>query len=94
MIGALARADRKRWQKEQELRRAEAKADNLPRVRLTIEHRRFARGPDGKTSTRIESTGKGEVIVELFEDQVPALVANFLHLVEQGFYDGTRFHLC
>jgi peptidyl-prolyl cis-trans isomerase B (cyclophilin B) len=84
---------RTRWQAEQQLRRAEEKADDLPRVRLTIEHRRFARGPDGKRSSNIETTGRGDVIIELFEDQAPVTVANFLSLVARGFYDGTRFHL-
>jgi cyclophilin family peptidyl-prolyl cis-trans isomerase len=37
-------------------------------------------------------TTKGELIVELFENQAPETVANFIHLVEQGFYDGLSFH--
>lgn len=37
-------------------------------------------------------TTKGEVIVELFENQAPETVANFIHLVEEGFYDGLTFH--
>jgi cyclophilin family peptidyl-prolyl cis-trans isomerase len=83
---------RTRWQAEQKQRRAEAKANDLPRVRLIIEHRRFARDARGVALTTVESTGRGEVIVELFEDQAPATVANFLNLVSQNFYDGTRFH--
>jgi peptidyl-prolyl cis-trans isomerase B (cyclophilin B) len=81
-----------KWQAESKLRAAEEKADNLPRVRLTIEHRRFAI-QDGKATTRIEKTGTGEVILELFEDEAPATVANFLTLVSQKFYDGTKFYL-
>ncbi len=34
----------------------------------------------------------GDVIVELFEDQAPVAVANFLYLVEIGYYDETYFH--
>jgi cyclophilin family peptidyl-prolyl cis-trans isomerase len=79
-------------QTERRLRGAEQKAGDLPRVRLLIEHRRFARGPGG-ASPAIESTGKGEVILELFEDQAPNTVASFLHLVETKVYDGTRFYL-
>jgi cyclophilin family peptidyl-prolyl cis-trans isomerase len=30
--------------------------------------------------------------LELFEDQTPNAVANFICLVEQGFYDGLDFH--
>src|SRR5439155_9104788 len=82
-----------RWQREQRLRAAEARADDLPRVRFTIEHRRFARTPDGQPLTTVESTGREEVVFELFEDQAPATVANFLTLAERKFYDGTRFHL-
>jgi len=37
-------------------------------------------------------TTKGEVIVELFENQAPETVANFIHLVEEGFFDGLTFH--
>jgi len=80
------------WKIEQSLRDAERKADDLPRVRLVIEHRRFARG-DGKVTGKTESTGTEEVILELFEDQAPATVANFLTLVSQKFYDGTKFFL-
>jgi len=37
-------------------------------------------------------TTKGDVVVELFENEAPNTVANFIHLVEQGFYDGLKFH--
>jgi peptidylprolyl isomerase len=37
-------------------------------------------------------TTKGEIIVELFENEAPETVANFIHLVEDGFYDGLMFH--
>jgi peptidyl-prolyl cis-trans isomerase B (cyclophilin B) len=90
---SAARDWQKRWQAEQKRRLAEQKADDLPRVRLVIEHRRFARDASGNALTTIESTGKGEVILELFEDQAPAAVASFLTLVEQKVYDGTRFYL-
>ena len=80
------------WIAEQKLRSAEAAANDLPRVRLTIDHVRFDRGPDGNTLVNPKVTGRHEVEVELFEDQAPATVANFLTLVESGFYNGTRFH--
>jgi cyclophilin family peptidyl-prolyl cis-trans isomerase len=37
-------------------------------------------------------TSKGPILLELFEDEAPNAVANFIALVESGFYDGTRFH--
>ncbi len=60
------------WKKEAEVRAAEAKANDLPRAKLT--------------------TTKGEIVVELFENEAPETVANFLTLVKQGFYNGSPFH--
>ncbi|HIF33047.1 MAG: peptidylprolyl isomerase [Pirellulaceae bacterium] len=37
-------------------------------------------------------TSKGKVILELFEDEAPNTVANFVQLIESGFYDGLKFH--
>ena len=37
-------------------------------------------------------TPKGEIIIELFEDEAPNTVANFVSLVEGKKYDGTKFH--
>ncbi|MCU0724779.1 MAG: peptidylprolyl isomerase [Planctomycetes bacterium] len=37
-------------------------------------------------------TSKGEILLELFEDDAPNTVANFVNLVETGFYDGIVFH--
>ena len=63
---------RKLWEQESAIRAAEAKADDLPRVKLT--------------------TNKGEITLELFENEAPQSVANFLTLVKQGYYDGSPFH--
>jgi cyclophilin family peptidyl-prolyl cis-trans isomerase len=38
------------------------------------------------------TTTKGEIVVELFENEAPQAVANFLTLVKQGFYNGSPFH--
>jgi peptidylprolyl isomerase len=40
----------------------------------------------------IFTTNKGVFELELFEDQMPITVANFKKLIEQGYYDGTKFH--
>src|SRR5262249_27501089 len=63
---------RPRWEREQKLRQAEAKADDLPRVKL--------------------HTTRGDIVVELFENDAPNTVANFVNLVEKGLYDNTQFH--
>jgi len=46
---------------------------------------------DDLPRVRIETT-KGAFVLELFEDDAPNAVANFITLVEEKFYDGTRFH--
>lgn len=38
------------------------------------------------------TTTKGEITLELFENEAPQTVANYLTLVKQGFYDGSPFH--
>jgi cyclophilin family peptidyl-prolyl cis-trans isomerase len=37
-------------------------------------------------------TNKGDMVIELFENEAPNTVANFVSLVEKGFYDGLTFH--
>lgn len=37
-------------------------------------------------------TSAGDLVVELFENEAPNTVANFVSLVEKGFYAGTPFH--
>ena len=37
-------------------------------------------------------TDRGKVVLELFENEAPNTVANFISLVERKGYDGTRFH--
>lgn len=40
----------------------------------------------------IIETSKGNITIELYEDEAPATAANFIDLVERGFYDGLKFH--
>ena len=40
----------------------------------------------------IVETARGTIEVELFADEVPDTVANFVKLASSGFYDGTKFH--
>ena len=42
--------------------------------------------------TVLIKTGMGDLTIELFEDQAPNTVANFISLVESGFYNGIAFH--
>ncbi|MGD9127424.1 MAG: peptidylprolyl isomerase, partial [Planctomycetia bacterium] len=36
-------------------------------------------------------TSAGDIVIELFENEAPNTVANFVSLVEKGFYDGLTF---
>jgi cyclophilin family peptidyl-prolyl cis-trans isomerase len=38
------------------------------------------------------STSQGDMLIELFENEAPNTVANFISLVEKGYYDGLTFH--
>lgn len=71
-LEAAAAAEREKVAAEMAKRKAEAAADDLPRVKLT--------------------TSQGDIVVELFENEAPNTVANFIALVEKGFYAGTPFH--
>lgn len=37
-------------------------------------------------------TDKGTMRIELYQDDAPGTVENFVKLAKQGFYDGLRFH--
>jgi cyclophilin family peptidyl-prolyl cis-trans isomerase len=37
-------------------------------------------------------TNHGPIVLELFEEDAPKTVANFLKLAGDGYYDGTTFH--
>ena len=38
------------------------------------------------------NTNKGAIVVELFDDQTPVTVENFVKLSNDGFYNGVIFH--
>lgn len=42
--------------------------------------------------TAIITTNRGVITLELFADQMPITVGNFVKLAEEGFYDETKFH--
>ena len=37
-------------------------------------------------------TTKGEIVFELFEEEAPKTVSNFVYLTKGGYYDGLTFH--
>ena len=64
------------WAEEKQLREQEA-AETDPEKQL----------PRVKVTTSV-----GELVIELFENEAPGAVGNFVNLVEKGFYDGLSFH--
>lgn len=50
-----------------------------------------AAADDARTFVRL-STNHGDILLEMYPEQAPNHVANFLHLGTSGFYTGTRFH--
>lgn len=38
------------------------------------------------------STAKGDMVAELYDNETPITVNNFLDLIRKGFYDGLNFH--
>ena len=40
----------------------------------------------------IIDTSQGQIIIQLFEQQAPKTVENFVGLAKKGYYDGTIFH--
>jgi cyclophilin family peptidyl-prolyl cis-trans isomerase len=65
--------------------------DERPKVAAEMTARKADVEADDRPRVTI-TTSKGPVVVELFEDEAPNTVANFISLVEKGFYDGTPFH--
>ena len=40
----------------------------------------------------VMKTSKGDIRLNLYPDQTPVTVANFVNLARRGFYDGLKFH--
>ncbi len=40
----------------------------------------------------IIETDKGDIVLELFENDAPNTVANFVKLINKGYYNGLKFH--
>jgi cyclophilin family peptidyl-prolyl cis-trans isomerase len=52
-----------------------------------------AAAPEAEQNPRAEfETSKGKIVMELYENQAPNTVANFVSLIENGTYDGVKFH--
>ncbi len=66
------KAERGHWQEEQARQKAETKPDGDPQALPRVKL----------------ATTQGDIVLELFENEAPNTVANFITLVEKKFYDG------
>jgi cyclophilin family peptidyl-prolyl cis-trans isomerase len=69
------------------------RVDPLEYKKLWEKEQEIRAAEEGKDLPRVKlTTSKGDIVIELFEDQAPDTVGNFVSLVEKGFYNGTNFH--
>lgn len=64
---------------------------------MAMKERQFDAPPpqviqEGKQYQATIETDKGDIVVELFAEQTPLTVNNFVYLAEQGWFDDTIFH--
>jgi len=64
---------------------------------MTSESKQWSQPPEMKIDpqkkyTATLDTDKGEIKLELYAEQTPNTVNNFVFLAGEGFYDGTLFH--
>ncbi len=64
------------WEKEQAIRQAEDATTD----------------PEKMLPQVLIQTDKGDIVIELYENEAPNTVANFIFLVNKGFYTNTIFH--
>ena len=69
----------------------QAAAAERPKVAAEMAKRQAEAAADDLPRVRL-TTSRGDIVVELFENEAPNTVANFVNLVEKGFYTGTPFH--
>jgi len=70
----------------------------LPFINVRVSYAADASGSseviiDDKAIPQVKMVTKyGIITMELFEDETPNTVANFVNLIEKGYYDGLKFH--
>jgi cyclophilin family peptidyl-prolyl cis-trans isomerase len=75
--------------------RADRYLENIPAYKTLWKKEQEIQAAEAKADDlpRVSlQTSKGEIVLELFENQAPQTVGNFVNLVEKGFYNGLSFH--
>lgn len=73
----------------------EAQSKDLPEMQKAWERELKVREKEAAANDlpRVKfTTSKGEIVIELFENEAPGAVANFVNLIEKKYYDGLTFH--
>jgi cyclophilin family peptidyl-prolyl cis-trans isomerase len=76
-------------------REGEIALQDLPTAKKAWDAEQATRAEEAKVDDlpRVKfETNKGTVVIELYENEAPQTVGNFVSLVESGFYDGVTFH--
>ncbi len=69
--------------------------NSLPKMRAAWQKEQKIRAAEAEADDlpRVKfQTSRGDVVIELFENEAPQAVANFITLVKKGFYNGIVFH--
>lgn len=75
--------------------RADRYLENIPAYKKLYAKEKEIQAAEAKADDlpRVSlQTSKGEIVLELFENQAPQTVGNFVNLVEKGYYNGLSFH--
>jgi cyclophilin family peptidyl-prolyl cis-trans isomerase len=87
--------DKQPDEKDTQLQNAFLFSKTLPELRKKWEDEQKIREQEAKSGklprVRIK-TEKGDIVVELFENEAPNTVANFIELAEKNYYDNVTFH--
>jgi cyclophilin family peptidyl-prolyl cis-trans isomerase len=89
--GWLAKATAAGAPKARTAELAEAIEREGPKIEAEMASRKADAAADDLPRVKISTTA-GDLVIELFENEAPNTVANFISLVEKGFYTGTPFH--
>lgn len=76
-------------------REAQAALEDLPAAKQAWVAEQATRAKEAAADDlpRVKfETSKGPVVIELYENEAPGAVGNFVSLVESGYYDGLTFH--
>lgn len=64
----------------------------IPTGSLAAQEKNVKKKETSTKLTAVITTTKGDIRLELFPQEAPLTVANFVNLAQRGYYDGLKFH--